>query len=519
MKRVTAFLFLAVLWCASAVHAQTPINLPVAVSAVTDLGNGPMKYRVVQGNGFLFSSQSSGLGSTSGSSTTLTLTATPTTPPCVGCAISGTGINPGTTVAAYSGVTVTLSAAMTVASNTPISWGAACPGSVGSAPYLQTSVMSGYYLLYTEARVCVASPGGNANAVVTLPLSFDVVGSVVSGVQGNAPLSVATVNNIATVSFAFDSNFALNGSSLGLHTGTANLFMATPNGSSGEPTLRAIVGADLPFPGPSSLGGAQSQSCGTSPHSVFNSLSTSGVLNCIQLGTGDISGYVAPPSLPLSVANGGTGTGTAGGTALDNITGFSSTGFMSRTGAGAYSFTGSTGSGNVVLANRPAFNLGGGTATGEPFTMMYSVVNAIGTGADTTEDTLQMFSVPANTFGGSHAGQGMRITAWGTFGADTNNKTVRLYFGSSVIYTSGTLTQNGTVWHIEGWVFDQGNSTNQYAPAYGIFGSVVVPTTTIPQLSQTETSAIVVKVTGQNGTATAGDIVCFMLQIEWFNYN
>lgn len=41
----------------------------------------------------------------------------------------------------------------------------------------------------------------------------------------------------------------------------------------------------------------------------------------------------------LSVGQGGTGTGSASGTALDNITGFSSTGVISRTGSGTYSFT------------------------------------------------------------------------------------------------------------------------------------------------------------------------------------
>ena len=42
---------------------------------------------------------------------------------------------------------------------------------------------------------------------------------------------------------------------------------------------------------------------------------------------------------PLPVAQGGTAASSASGTALDNITGFSSTGLIARTGAGAYSFT------------------------------------------------------------------------------------------------------------------------------------------------------------------------------------
>src|ERR1700761_551177 len=40
----------------------------------------------------------------------------------------------------------------------------------------------------------------------------------------------------------------------------------------------------------------------------------------------------------LPVVNGGTNASSASGTALDNISGFSSTGFLKRTGAGAYTF-------------------------------------------------------------------------------------------------------------------------------------------------------------------------------------
>lgn len=43
-------------------------------------------------------------------------------------------------------------------------------------------------------------------------------------------------------------------------------------------------------------------------------------------------------SSALPVASGGTGAASASGTALDNISGFSGTGLINRTGAGAYSF-------------------------------------------------------------------------------------------------------------------------------------------------------------------------------------
>jgi hypothetical protein len=77
-------------------------------------------------------------------------------------------------------------------------------------------------------------------------------------------------------------------------------------------------------------------------------------------GTSALIG-VTTLTVPLSVSSGGIGTGTAGGTALDNITGFSSTGFLTRTGANTYSIQSLTNgitlgnlaqvAANTVLAN------------------------------------------------------------------------------------------------------------------------------------------------------------------------
>ena len=63
-----------------------------------------------------------------------------------------------------------------------------------------------------------------------------------------------------------------------------------------------------------------------------------------------LSGYGI--TSPLPVAQGGTNAAAASGTALDNITGFSSTGFLTRTGAGTYVFQSATGGiTNANLAN------------------------------------------------------------------------------------------------------------------------------------------------------------------------
>jgi hypothetical protein len=182
MKRILLLLAtLLAMTLPEAAPAQVVTQLPqfVAPRAVLDLGNGPMELKMLQGAIGLFTSQGSGTGSTSGSSTTLALTAVPTTAPCVGCIISGAGITSGTTVSAYNGVTnITLSAAMTVASNTAVAWGAACPTpAVGAAtPQVQLQAGQGGNAgqldipLYTQARVCAAGHLGEGGLLVTFPI-------------------------------------------------------------------------------------------------------------------------------------------------------------------------------------------------------------------------------------------------------------------------------------------------------------------------------------------------------------
>jgi hypothetical protein len=148
--------------------AQTDVNRQpkfVASQAWLDIGNGPFVIVPLAGNGFMYTASGSGVGSTSGSSTTLTLTASAAAKaPCVGCGISGAGITAGTTVAAFNGTTtVTLSAAMTVAASTALSWGVACPTS--GAPGAATNISAPTDLrasagipslvpMYTYARMC-----------------------------------------------------------------------------------------------------------------------------------------------------------------------------------------------------------------------------------------------------------------------------------------------------------------------------------------------------------------------------
>jgi hypothetical protein len=114
---------------------------------------------------------------------------------------------------------------------------------------------------------------------------------------------------VSSVALALPSSvFGVSGSpdtSSGTLTGTFNtqtantLFAGPSSGSAAAPTFRALVGADLPAPSASTLGGVQSAAAVS--HQWINSISTSGVPALGQPAFGDISGTIATGQLPSSV--------------------------------------------------------------------------------------------------------------------------------------------------------------------------------------------------------------------------
>ena len=107
---------------------------------------------------------------------------------------------------------------------------------------------------------------------------------------------------------------------------------------------------------------------GTYTGSTFTSPTINGgTVTGAAISGGTISGL----SSPLAVASGGTGSATASGTALDNITGFNSTGFMSRGGAGSYSFSSRINLTSLAnqAANTVVANVTSGSTTPTAFAM------------------------------------------------------------------------------------------------------------------------------------------------------
>lgn len=125
------------------------------------------------------------------------------------------------------------------------------------------------------------------------------------------------------------------------------------------------------------------------------------------------------------------------------------------------------------------------------------------TGTNTTETDLATVSIPAATLDTN--GMGVRITAWGSFGATANNKTVKLYFGSTAVASSGAVAGNNVKWVARSMVIRTGAATQDALGEFYHGTSVVAPTNSSP--TETLSGAVTAKCTGTNGTAAANDIV------------
>ena len=190
---------------------------------------------------------------------------------------------------------------------------------------------------------------------------------------------------------------------------------------------------------------------------------------------------------------------------------------------------------NASLGYNPsniATAFGGGTGTYGAEGKLKVDVSAAGANPGSTagDYVLASFSIPASSF--DVAGRGVKVSAWGSFAATGNNKTVKIIanpasatvgnvVGASgtTIATTGVVTTNNGSWMIEAYLYKYGAAGSN--TQIGASGLVVCKGTVIdggaPALvTATESGAIFVAVTGNAATA-ATDIVYNMSVFEGSN--
>lgn len=135
------------------------------------------------------------------------------------------------------------------------------------------------------------------------------------------------------------------------------------------------------------------------------------------------------------------------------------------------------------------------------------------TDADTNEKTLKTLTIKAGTLGKNN--QGIRVRAWGSTAANGNAKTIRLKYDGILLLANGvTAAPNG-----QQWVYDI--TIMRTAAGYVAYAGTAImgPVLQYPGCSMSQamdnTADKALTVTGQNGTASAGDIVFMGMTVDY----
>ena len=300
--------------------------------------------------------------------------------------------------------------------------------SVGSAPYVSSSNTITYGSIPVTAGgtgLATLTAGGvligNGTGNVTLASSASIGLCLLSQGAGTAPSFGSCASGSGSAAGANTQIQYNNSTAL---AGSANLTWISPALTIG---VNASATGQLVFANGGALGGSVTvQNIGTTSAWNFNLPTGAGTSGQPLLSGGGNSSSMTFGT--LGVAAGGTNCTSASGTCVDNISGFSSTGFINRTGAGTYAFTstiglinGGTGAnltasnGGIVYSDAAAMAILSGTATANQIVMSgVSVAPAWSTAtypATTTVNQL-LYSSSTNTIAGLATGNnGVLITS------------------------------------------------------------------------------------------------------------
>lgn len=128
----------------------------------------------------------------------------------------------------------------------------------------------------------------------------------------------------------------------------------------------------------------------------------------------------------------------------------------------------------------------------------------------TGETTLKTYTLPAAKLAAT--GDTVRIRATGSFAANANLKSVRLYFGATVVAAMVATGFNGAHWIIEAEVSRTGAATQTAFGGFDTQASGMLTTGTTP--AETLSGTLIIKCTGTSGTGS-NDVICKNFCVEF----
>lgn len=302
---------------------------------------------------------------------------------------------------------------------------------------LTTCSTNGYVLTWnTGSATWVCSPptaGGTVTSVgLSLPLSiFSVSGSPVTG------------------------SGTLTGS---LNTEPANFVWAGPTtGAATAPTFRTLVGADLPLPGASTLGGAFSSTAGA--NQFVTGLNTSGALAYAQPAFSNLSGSVACSQEPAYTGDVTKSAGSCA-TTVSTLNGKTVTLGGNFTTSGAFNLTETlTGTTSITLPTSGTVATTANINTALPSLTTSQLYKGTGTAGAAQAAVSGTDYAPATTgsavLKGNGAGGFSNAVSGTDFAPPTSGTAIQygngaggfsnVTIGSGISFTGGTLSAAGSI--------------------------------------------------------------------------
>lgn len=156
------------------------------------------------------------------------------------------------------------------------------------------------------------------------------------------------------------------------------------------------------------------------------------------------------------------------------------------------------------------------TPASTPYKVLYSTGVSVGNGADTTQDTLQTYTLPSGTM--ANVGDTIHIVVGGRVTASTDSKTATVQFGGQTVASTNVI--NSAVvsrWSMDVYIIKTGANAQSWFCIVTIQGSANGGTSS-GTITVTDTSPITISSTGQNTTtATANSITSQGMIVEYIH--
>lgn len=163
------------------------------------------------------------------------------------------------------------------------------------------------------------------------------------------------------------------------------------------------------------------------------------------------------------------------------------------------------GSNSLISAVGVALGGAGGLNQGTMLAVPSVNTSAVGNAADTSEDNLMTYSLPAASM--SSNGRGVRITAWGSGVSTTDVTTVRCYFGATAVTTKVLTASQANTWKADFAVIRTGATTQVASGSILNGGTTSSVTQATASPGETLSGAVTIKCTGQRATTSSANSV------------